>query len=71
MPPRDLAKRAYSLYEEFRPEVPAGVDGWGAKPKRAQDDAGMKNNICGRSKVGLPCDLAKTTQMLPNVNDFI
>lgn len=28
---KDLASRAYSLYERFRPEIPAGVRGWGAK----------------------------------------
>ena len=28
--PRALAGRAYALYEEFRPSVPAGVRGWGA-----------------------------------------
>jgi hypothetical protein len=27
----ELAARAYSLYEEFRPSVPDGVRGWGAK----------------------------------------
>jgi hypothetical protein len=27
---RELAKRAYALYEEFRPVIPAGVRGWGA-----------------------------------------
>lgn len=26
----ELARSAYSLYEVFRPEVPAGVRGWGA-----------------------------------------
>jgi len=30
-PPQQLAERAYSLYERFRPEVPAGQRGWGAK----------------------------------------
>lgn len=30
-PPEDLASRAYSLYEQFRPSVPAGEKGWGAK----------------------------------------
>jgi len=30
-PPRELAARAYALYERFRPEVPAGQRGWGAK----------------------------------------
>jgi len=28
--PDDLADRAYTLYEAFRPEIPAGVKGWGA-----------------------------------------
>lgn len=27
----ELKRRAYSLYEEFRPEVPEGTRGWGAK----------------------------------------
>ncbi len=31
MPPRQLAARAYSLYEDFRPEIPEGTKGWGAK----------------------------------------
>jgi hypothetical protein len=26
----DLARRAYELYEQFRPSVPPGVRGWGA-----------------------------------------
>jgi hypothetical protein len=30
MPVDELAGRAYALYEAFRPEVPAGVRGWGA-----------------------------------------
>jgi len=30
-PPRRLAEAAFSLYEEFRPEIPKGVKGWGAK----------------------------------------
>lgn len=29
--PRELAARAYSLYEEFRPEIPEGTRGWGAQ----------------------------------------
>jgi len=29
--PKDLAGKAYSLYEAFRPEIPAGKRGWGAK----------------------------------------
>jgi hypothetical protein len=30
-PPRELAEQAYPLYERFRPSVPEGVKGWGAK----------------------------------------
>jgi hypothetical protein len=29
--PGELAGLAFSLYERFRPEIPAGVKGWGAK----------------------------------------
>lgn len=29
--PEDLAVKAFSLYEQFRPAIPAGVAGWGAK----------------------------------------
>ena len=29
--PSRLAAEAYSLYEKFRPAVPAGTRGWGAK----------------------------------------
>jgi hypothetical protein len=29
--PKELAGKAYSLYEEFRPEIPAGRKGWGAE----------------------------------------
>jgi hypothetical protein len=29
--PKDLAAQAYPLYERFRPEVPQGTTGWGAK----------------------------------------
>lgn len=28
--PSEIAERGYKLYEEFRPDVPAGVSGWGA-----------------------------------------
>jgi hypothetical protein len=30
-PPKELAAQAYGLYEKFRPAVPAGARGWGAK----------------------------------------
>jgi hypothetical protein len=29
--PAELAAKAYSLYERFRPEIPPGVHGWGVK----------------------------------------
>jgi hypothetical protein len=32
-PPKELAARAYELYEQFRPEIPSGVRGWGATGK--------------------------------------
>jgi hypothetical protein len=31
VPKPELAARAFALYEEFRPGIPAGVTGWGAK----------------------------------------
>jgi hypothetical protein len=30
LPPQELARRAYPLYEKFRPEIPEGTRGWGA-----------------------------------------
>jgi hypothetical protein len=30
MSPAELSRRAYSLYEQFRPEIPEGKRGWGA-----------------------------------------
>ena len=29
--PEDLYRRGFRLYEQFRPSVPAGESGWGAK----------------------------------------
>ena len=31
MPPAGPARRAFGLYERFRPEVPSDERGWGAK----------------------------------------
>jgi hypothetical protein len=31
VPPRQLEHEAFALYEAFRPEIPEGVRGWGAK----------------------------------------
>ncbi len=30
-PSKDLQRKAYGLYEKFRPEIPEGTRGWGAK----------------------------------------
>ena len=30
-PPKQLEKTAYGLYEKFRPKIPEGTKGWGAK----------------------------------------
>lgn len=35
--PENLAGRAYSLYEKFRPNIPPGRRGWGAKGKLDPD----------------------------------
>ena len=29
--PDELAQRGFGLYEQFRPKIPEGVGGWGAK----------------------------------------
>jgi hypothetical protein len=29
--PKQLESKAYDLYEKFRPEIPEGKKGWGAK----------------------------------------
>lgn len=29
--PKQLENKAYVLYEKFRPEIPEGTKGWGAK----------------------------------------
>ena len=29
--PDELAQRGFGLYEQFRPSIPEGVQGWGAK----------------------------------------
>jgi len=31
--PQEIAERAYSLYEKFRPKIPPGRKGWGARGK--------------------------------------
>ena len=31
LPPEEVDRIGFRLYERFRPEVPEGVEGWGAK----------------------------------------
>ena len=31
LPPDELNRGGFKLYEHFRPEIPEGVEGWGAK----------------------------------------
>ena len=42
--PADLAGAAYRPYELFRPAVPAGTQGWGAKGRL---DLGRMNRLPG------------------------
>jgi hypothetical protein len=50
--PDELAQQGFSLYEQFRPQIPEGVSGWGAKGeldlgrirKLAHQDAGSTAN---------------------------
>jgi len=44
--PEDLAGRAFELYERFRPAIPAGTRGWGAKGTL---DLGVIRSLAGRS----------------------
>lgn len=37
LPASQLAEKAYSLYEKFRPEIPPGKKGWGVSGKLALD----------------------------------
>ncbi len=42
--PEELARRAYDLYEEFRPAIPEGKRGWGAK---GELDLGLIRSLAG------------------------
>lgn len=35
--PKEIAGRAYELYEEFRPDIPSGKKGWGAEGRLSLD----------------------------------
>ena len=43
--PEELCKKAYGLYERFRPAIPAGARGWGAK---GELDLGLMRSLGGR-----------------------
>ena len=43
--PGELAERAYPLYEKFRPRIPAGKPGWGA---RGTLDLGLIRSLAAR-----------------------
>ncbi len=43
LPAPQLAEKAYSLYEKFRPEIPPGKKGWGASGKL---DLDLIRKIC-------------------------
>ena len=45
--PEELRDRAYALYERFRPEIPAGRRGWGAK---GELDLGLIHSIAAGSR---------------------
>jgi hypothetical protein len=45
--PKELADRAFSLYERFRPAIPEGVKGWGAQGNL---DLGVIDSLVKRSR---------------------
>jgi hypothetical protein len=44
--PKELAHHSYPLYERFRPAIPSGVKGWGAK---GELDLGMIERLANQS----------------------
>jgi len=44
--PESLAGEAFRLYEEFRPGIPEGVSGWGAK---GELDVGLESTPGART----------------------
>jgi len=61
LPPSQLAGKAYTLYEKFRPEIPPGRKGWGASGNWTSSVRWLRLTgirqiyglflICGRTKV--------------------
>jgi hypothetical protein len=54
LPPGALAGRAYSLYEAFRPGVPAGRRGWGARGRLDLDRIRALARGAGRPQASRP-----------------
>lgn len=46
-PPKELAERGFGLYERFRPAIPEGVKGWGAKGNL---DLGLIEQLAKKAK---------------------
>jgi len=44
--PKELAFKAFSLYESFRPAIPSGMRGWGAK---GELDLGLIRSLAGKA----------------------
>ena len=59
LPPAELNRVGFQLYEHFRPEVPEGVNGWGAKGELKLASATRRGLQEGRgvrtSSSGHPC----------------
>jgi hypothetical protein len=47
LPPKELAEQGFQLYERFRPAIPEGVKGWGAKGTL---DLGLIERLAKQSK---------------------
>jgi hypothetical protein len=47
--PADLGRRAFALYEKFRPNIPPGVKGWGAKGRL---ELALMRRLAQRSQPG-------------------
>jgi hypothetical protein len=65
--PRELAVAAYHLYEQFRPEIPSGLKGWGAVGEldlgriEALTSKGHPSCLKAKHQRGHPC-----SSILPN-----
>ena len=64
MPARELAKRAYALYEEFRPAIPAGMGGWGAAGDLDLDRVADLAGLSAHDAIGLACRCNSSIAMM-------